>query len=45
MQTNEMFAVGRAEARVAFIAQGAIRCDRVAEREGGIAQLVRAHDS
>ena len=30
-QTNEVFVVGRAEARVAFMPLGGIRCDRVAE--------------
>ena len=33
-QTNAVFVVGRAEAGVAFMAPSAIRCDRLAEREG-----------
>ena len=37
-QANAVLAVGRAEARVAFMPPIGIRCDRVAEREGKLAE-------
>ena len=37
-QANAVLVVGRAEARVAFMPPSGIRCDRVAEREGKLAE-------
>ena len=41
----QMFVVGKAEARVAFMPPSGIRCDRVAERSAQVAELVDAYVS